>query len=141
MARIVAVVTLLSFGSALTGCYTTYTVNRDEFAKLQAPPEGAERATVADTEGKPVEVSDSTALFVRSTGGRRYPVTPFNFKLTESQLVASDRDTLLALDGVAKYEVDHVSTWKTVGLVTLGVAAAAGIVLGIVLGAGQKTFN
>jgi hypothetical protein len=46
-------------------------------------------------------------------------VTPFNFKITESQLVASDRDTLLAVDGIDAYEVDHLSTWKTVLIASL----------------------
>jgi len=43
-------------------------------------------------------VERDTRLAVRSEGGRKYPVTPFNFSVTQTQLVASDRDTLLALD-------------------------------------------
>lgn len=140
--RSIAAVTALTFlGSLFGGCYNTYTVSREEFAKLQHPPEGADKITVQDNNGKPVEVGDSTSLHVRSAGGRRYPVTAFNFTLTESQLVASDRDTLLSVENIAEFEVDHVSTWKTVGLISLGLAAAAGVIVGIVVTSGKKSFE
>ena len=140
--RLIAAVTALTFvGSMLGGCYNTYTVTREEVAKLQQPPDGADRVSVQDTAGKPVEVVDSTSLYVRSAGGRRYPVTAFNFSLTESQLVASDRDTLLAVESISDFEVDHVSTWKTVGLISLGVLAAAGVIVGVVVTSGSKSFE
>ena len=135
-----AVVIALLFTSSILGCYNTYTISRDEFARLQRAPDDASRkVTVKDAEDKNVVVEGGTQLYVRSVGGRRYPVTAFNFKLTESQLVASDRDTLLAVDGLASYEVDHLSTWKTVGLVSLGAAALAGVVVAIIVTAAQDT--
>ena len=55
--------------------------------------------------------------------------------------MASDRDTLLMLDGLSSYEVDHISTWKTVGLVGGITAALAGAILAIVFTSGKKSFG
>ena len=140
--KLTAVVTALLFSSfAVLGCYNTYRVSKEEFERLQQKPAETAVVTVKDDEGRNVVVADGTRLFVRSEGGRRYPVTAFNFRVTESQLVASDRDTLLAVDGIAKYEVDHLSTWKTIGLASLGAAAAAGVIVAIIVTAGKKTFE
>jgi len=139
MKRIVALITVAAF--LTLGCNNTYVVERDEFAKLKQKPDDSDSVTISDEGGTAVAVDESTKIYVRSIGGRRYPVTAFNFDLTDTQLVASDRDTLLMLDGLASYEVDHVSTWKTVGLVGGITAALAGVILGIVLTSGKKTFD
>ncbi len=110
-----------------TGCFDTYRFAPEEFAKLQRPEEIPR--TVKDKDSDQVVVDRGTSLYVRSKGGRRYPVTAFNFKMTRSQLVASDRDTLLALGEIDSYEVDLLSTWKTATLITLGVAVAAGLIV------------
>jgi hypothetical protein len=142
MKRFVAVVTaVMVLGASTTGCYNTYSVSKEEFEKLQRKPDDSEVVTVTDDEGVAVGVGRDTKLFVRSDGGRRYPVTPFNFKVTQSQLVASDRDTLLAVDGLAAYEIDHLSTWQTVGLVSLGALAAAGVIVAIIVTSGSKTLS
>ncbi len=134
--RLVSVVTALAFCFVSTGCFNTYSLEREEFAKLQRAD--AVPAVVKSKGGENVAVDRDTALFVRSVGGRRYPVTAFNFKLTESQLVASDRDTLLMTSELQSYEVDHLSTWKTVLLITAGALAAAGVIVGVVVSAGDK---
>jgi hypothetical protein len=139
MKRIVALFTVSVF--FLLGCNNTYIVDRSEFKKLERKPDDSALVTISDLAGTPVAVEDSTKLYVRSLGGRRYPVTAFNFNLTESQLVASDRDTLLMLDGLKTFEIDHVSTWKTIGLVGGISAALAGTILAIVLTSGTKTFG
>ena len=138
MKRIVALILIASF--VTFGCNNTYVVERDEFAKLKQKPDDSDSVTINDSSGLPVAVDESTKIYVRSVGGRRYPVTAFNFDLTDTQLVASDRDTLLMLDGLASYEVDHVSTWKTVGLVGGITAALAGTIVAIILTSGKKTF-
>ena len=141
MKRILSVVTEVCFFSATNGCYNTYVLEKDEFGRLQRAPDNSRNVTVTDKAGKKVAVSDGTSVYVRSTGGRRYQVTPFNFKMTESQLVASDRDTLLAVDGIDAYEVDHLSTWKTVLLASLGAGATAAVIFAIIFTSGQKTFE
>ena len=137
--RLVGSLTILLFLSA--ACYNTYYISQDQLQGLQTS-EGEDRATVTSVEGEEVVVEQDTRLAVRSDGGRRYPISPFNFKLTSSQIVASDRDTLVALTDLrAEAEVQHLSTWKTVGLISLGVAAAAGLIVGLVLTGGEKSFD
>lgn len=135
MKRLVAMGVLIAFGSV--GCYNTYRVPRTELETLQTSETGT--ATVRDVEGREVLVKDDTRLYVRSKGGKRYPLTPFNFRMTESQVVASDRDYILDLASLKEEaEVDHVSTWKTVSLISLGAAALAGLVVVTVLSAKSK---
>ncbi len=126
MKRLVAAVLVVSmFG---LGCYNTYTVPRSQLANLQEVPESGQ-ATVKDTDGKELVVKEDTRLFVRSQGGKRYPITPFNFKVTESQLVASDRDYILDVNGLKdNAEVEHMSTWKTALWITAGVAVAGALI-------------
>ena len=135
--RFVAASMALIFAMAATGCYNTYTFEREEFAKLQNP--STQEAVVQSVGGSAVSVDPQTNVYVRSVGGRRYQVTPFNFKLTESQLVASDRDTLLMVNELQSYEVDHLSTWKTALLLAGAAGAVAGIIVGVIISAGSST--
>jgi len=137
--RLAGSLTILLFLSA--ACYNTYYISREQLKELQVAEKG-DREVVKSVDGEEVVVERDTRLAVRSEGGRKYPVTPFNFSVTQTQLVASDRDTLLALDELRdEAEVQHLSTWKTVGLISLGVAAAAGLVVGLVLTGGEKSFS
>lgn len=134
MLRSVAVALLVTFSTV--GCYNTYYLKQETFAGLQRSDVTA--VNVTDNGGESVQVSDDSKLFARSTGGRRYQLTPFNFKMTKSQLVASDRDYILMLDEVESYEVDKLSTWKTVGLISLGVAAVGGFITAMAIKYGSK---
>lgn len=134
MLRSVAVALLVTFTTA--GCYNTYYLKQDTFAGLQKAD--VRTVNVDDTNGESVQVSDDSKLFARSTGGRRYQITPFNFKMTKSQLVASDRDYILMLDEIDSYEVDKLSTWKTVGLISMGVAAVGGFIAAMAIKYGSK---
>lgn len=136
----IALVTLVAFmGGALSGCFNTYQVAPEEFARLQASEEVP--LAVTSKGGDKVLVDRETNIFVRSVGGRRYPVTPFNFKMTSSQLVASDRDTLLALGEIDKYEVDLFSDTQTILLIAGGVALVAGLIVVTAITAGSKSFS
>ena len=138
--RLAAIITVVVFAVTATGCFNTYHFDREEFSKLQRSTKPV--VVVKSKGGSQVAVDANTALYVRSNGGRRYPVSAFNFKLSESQLVASDRDTLLMVNELKSYEADHLSTWQTVLLIAGGAAAVAGIIVGVVVSAGDKaTFS
>jgi len=133
------VLTLVCFSSvALLGCFNTYQVAQDAFAKLQVSEEIPLAVTTKG--GEKVLVDRDTNIYVRSLGGRRYPVTPFNFKMTSSQVVASDRDTLLALGEIDNYEVDLFSDTQTILLISAGVAVVAGLIVVTAITAGTKSF-
>jgi len=135
--RLVALTTAVAFAVVSSGCYNTYHFEREEFAELQRIDKPV--VIVKSKGGSKVAVDSNTALYVRSNGGRRYPISAFNFKLTDSQLVASDRDTLLMVNELESYEVDHLSTWQTILLIAAGAGAAAGIIVGVFLSADSKT--
>lgn len=162
--RPTAILALAALVSAsLSGCYNTYRVPADEFRKLQSagaviedqklasvisPEEVSalekrgenDLVTVTDDKNEKVGVNRDTRLFVRSEGGRRYQVTAFNFSMASSQLVASDRDYLLPLSEVKSFEVDHLSTGKTVVLVSAGVIVATGLIVGIIVASGKASY-
>ncbi|NOZ01303.1 MAG: hypothetical protein GXP54_05370 [Deltaproteobacteria bacterium] len=130
MKRAVALLLILSL--VAMGCYSTYQIPRTELQKLQSSETGT--AVVKGVDGEDLVVEQDTRLFVRSKGGKRYPITPFNFKMTESQLVASDRDYILDMNGLEQDgEVDNLSIWKTALLGTLGGLVLSGIIVWAVL--------
>lgn len=119
----------LVFSMLALGCYNTYRIPTSQLETLQSPPEQGDSVTVTDEKGEQVVVKDDSRVFVESDGGKRYPITPFNFKLTESQLVASDRDYILARDGLKDGgEIELVSTWKWALGITGGVVLAGAII-------------
>jgi hypothetical protein len=160
--RAAAWTVLVALLGSLTGCYNTYQVAPDEFRKLQSRTALREDSRLADkitpeeltaltslgeqdtvtvnsTENEKVGVNRDTKLFVRSQGGRRYEVTPFNFSMVSSQLVASDRDTLVPLSDLASFEIDHLSTPKTVAMISLAVVGAASVIAVIFAVSGSKS--
>jgi hypothetical protein len=136
MKKIIALMVIFSFSSL--ACYNTYYISRDELKKIQSSEETS--VTVKSVTNESIQVKEDSRLFVRSLGGKKYQITPFNFKLTESQVVASDRDYILMLDELKENgEVENVSTWKTAGLITLGLGAVTGLIMAFILTQGQKT--
>jgi len=161
--RASALVLLGTLTVSTSGCYNTYELPQEEFRKLQsaaalgddrklekitpeemtALQERAEADSVAvqSVKNEKVAVNRDTKLFVRSQGGRRFQLTPFNFSMASSQLVASDRDTLMPVSELKSFEVDQFSNGKTIAMVSLGAAAAAGLIIAIIQTAGKKTFQ
>lgn len=138
MKKLVALLMVLTFGSF--ACYTSYHISMDQLKELQASDQAVK--IVNTEEGKKVEVNQNTRLFVRAVDGKRWPITPFNFKLTDSQLVASDRDYIFMANQLqSKGEIDLLSTFKTVGLIGLGAVVVTGIIAYTVATAGQKSFS
>jgi hypothetical protein len=71
-----------------------------------------------------VPVSTANAMNVVTEDGESFRVTPFNFMMSQQQLVSPEYDLLLSLDEVEGGEVREFSTWKTVGTIA-GVSAVA----------------
>jgi hypothetical protein len=71
-----------------------------------------------------VPVSTANPVNVVTKDGETHRVTPFNFMMSEQQIVSPEYDLLLSLDDVEGGEVREFSTWKTVGTI-LGVSAVA----------------
>ena len=164
MKRLTAIALTVMLSTGMSGCYSSFQIPTTELRKLQSP-EGLmndrilgdnlqkeemlalvnrqAKDSIAVTTGKntQVAVTTNTRVYVRSSGGRRYRITPFNFRIAGSQLVASDRDTLLPMANISASEVDLLSAGKTTGMIGLGVVTVAGVIAVIVANAGKKTFD
>ena len=71
-----------------------------------------------------VRLNTASPLRVITNDGAYHRVTPFNFAMTDSQLVSPDYDLLLPIDSVDGAEVQTFSGWKT-GLFIGGAVATA----------------
>ena len=138
MKRLISIALLVIF--APIACYNTYYISNDELKKLERSDKPM--VVVKDHKGQELQVKETSKLYVRSVGGKRYQITPFNFKLTAQQLVASDRDYILDVKGLKPGgEIDTPSVWKNALLIGGGVAIVTGLILGVVFTAGSKSFR
>lgn len=143
------------------GCYNTYKISWDEMAKLQEGGDNAvvrvkindgtaASAPVAETAegaeqpaeqasaptGEPgegmIDVTANTKIGVTEKDGSYHQISPFNFTMTQQQLVAPDEDLLLLRSEIETGNVKQVSGTKTALLVAAGVAILAGGVIYVV---------
>ena len=85
-----------------------------------------------------VAVNTASPMYVLTEGGEKLRVTPFNFAVTDTQVVAPDYDLLVPISDVKGGEVQTFSGWKT-GLMIAGVTAlAVGFFVGIQLTADEE---
>ncbi len=101
-----------------------------------APDEASDATSTVPTEGEAragcvqVPVSTANSLKVMTNDGVEHRVTPFNFIMSDTQLVSPEYDLLLGLNDVSSAEVKRFSRWKTVAtiagvsIVTIGTFAA-----------------
>jgi hypothetical protein len=78
-----------------------------------------------------VPVSTANPVTVVTENGTEYRVTPFNFMMSQQQLVSPEYDLLLSLDQVKGAEVQQFSTWKTTATIVGVSAVAIGSFIGI----------
>ena len=101
-------------------------------AKADGEKSGDENGEKAAKAGcKSVPVSTSNAINVVTNEGNKRRVTPFNFMMSEQQLVAPEYDLLLSLDNVKGAKVREFSTWKTIGTIAAVSAVSIGSFIGI----------
>jgi hypothetical protein len=129
---------LLAVAAVQTACYNRYRISTDELTKLDSAHISKE-VVVTDSTGQSVTVGSTTPIRVLTQSGETYSVTPFNFALTDSQLVAPDYDLLLARSNVREAEVAQFAAGKTWGLVAGGIAAAVGSFVLITVVAGSDS--
>ncbi len=82
-----------------------------------------------------VKVNTASPLRVVTTEGQNFRVTPFNFAVTDTQLVSPDYDLLLPIDNVEGAEVETFSGMKTGLMIGGGVVAAVATFVLIALNA------
>ena len=135
MKKLIASVLIGCF--AAFGCYSSYTIDKEELKKLQAGND-AEYIVVNTEDGEAIEVSGGNALTVVTAEDDEYRITPFNFILSDTQLVSPDYDLLLPAEQVMEAEVRDISYGKTFGLIGGIVVATVGLFIAIDLFAGDE---
>lgn len=101
-----------------------------------APSDEATEAPATSYDGCAlVKVSAGNALHIVKTDGEMKRVTPFNFIMSQGQLVSPEYNLLENLTDVNGAEVDEFSTWKTVATIAGVSAVAIGTFVGISLAA------
>ncbi|MDX9722900.1 MAG: hypothetical protein RBU37_19275 [Myxococcota bacterium] len=124
MRRLIALCLLAPFFSL--ACYNSYTIPKSELARLQSGQE-TEGVVVRSVDEEDVEIAPETPLEVVVDDDVQYRITPYNFLLSESQLVSPDYDLLLPAESVQYATVRETSYLKTFGLVgPIGAAVGAG---------------
>ena len=115
---------LVALTAVQTACYNRYTISTDELSNLDST-HIARSVVVKDDSGMDVTVSATTPIKVQ-TATSEFSVSPFNFALTESQLVAPDYDLLLSREEVTGAVVSEFASSKTWSIAAGGLLAAIG---------------
>lgn len=119
--RLVTPLVLVAF--AQLACYKSYTITTEQLAELQSSAI-AESVTMS-TESGEVDVSATTPIRVFTTD-ETVNVSPFNFTMNESNLIAPDYDLLLRRDQITGARVQEFSKGRTIGLIVGAVLVAGG---------------
>ena len=115
---------LVALTAVQTACYNRYNISTDELTNLDSS-HIARSVVVKDNAGMDIAVSATTPIKVQ-TAASEFSVSPFNFALTESQLVAPDYDLLLSREDVTGAVVSEFNPAKTWSLAAGGLLAAVG---------------
>lgn len=132
--RLTATICAIAF--AQLACYNRYRIPTEELERLESG-NIAEFVTVSTDQGD-VTVRATTPIEVEA-GGERYNISPFNFALSDQQLVAPDYDLLLSRDAITGARVSQFAKGRTIGLVVGSVLAAGGAFAAISLLAGSDS--
>lgn len=92
----------------------------------------------ADNGCTKVPVSTANTLNLVMVSGDRKRVTPFNFIMSETQVVSPEYNLLEQLNTVEGAEVKQFSTWKTVAMISGATVATIGTFVAISLLAGDS---
>ncbi|MEE2644316.1 MAG: hypothetical protein VYD19_05235 [Myxococcota bacterium] len=130
----------------LNGCYNTYRVNLDEMQKISESNDVTYRQ-ITTKDGLQVSVTENSRVGVLVQNGegadpRQVSISPFNFSISDLQLVAPDEDQLLPRQAIESGYVELIDPLRTTLLITGGIAAIAAAGLVIVISAPeQKQFG
>lgn len=116
------------------------TESSEQTASDATPPEDEQKGESVPAGCSKVPVSTGNALNVVLDNGEKRRVTPFNFMMSEQQLVAPEYDLLVSTDRVKGAEVREFSTWKTIGMIAGVSAVTIGTFVGISLTSDEQQF-
>ena len=121
-----------------TGCYNTYSVSMDEFKKIQEA-DGAEFKLIKTEDGQEITITENSRVGVSDINGRYYPISPFNFTINNTQLVAPDEDLLLQTKAIEDTNVKLVDPTNTALLIGSVAVVLIGAAVGVSLATPECT--
>ena len=126
----------------LSGCYNTYRVSLDEMKKIAESNDVTYRE-ISTEGGQTVSVTENSRVGVLLKGSEGESLTPvsispFNFSISDFQLVAPDEDQLLSRQVIESGYVELIDPLRTTLLITGGVLALAGVGLAIIVSAPEQ---
>src|SRR5690554_1195195 len=140
------VVEVLGDCAGTKSAYRSVDLHGSQWAEAAEATTGDQATDATSTSDAPradgcttVPVSTANALNVRTTDGALHRVTPFNFVMSESQLVSPEYDLLLPMNEVSGADVKQFSTWKTVATISGVSLVAIGTFVGISLLAPEES--
>ena len=127
---LISLVTLISF--LQIGCYKTYNLNLDELKKVQES-DGATFKALNTEDGQSLTVTENSRVGVIDKKNIYYPISPFNFTISDRQLVAPDEDLLLMRSQIKAANIKLIDPTNTIILVTSTLAVLVGAAIAITL--------
>jgi hypothetical protein len=115
-----------------TGCYNIYTVDMDEFKKIQEA-DGATFKTIKTDDGQEITITDNSRVGVTDLNGKYLSITPFNFTVNKMQLISPDDDILMPRGQIQEANVKLVDPTNTALLIGGVALALVGAAIGISL--------
>ncbi|MFT4703840.1 MAG: hypothetical protein ACI81R_001533 [Bradymonadia bacterium] len=117
-------------------CYKSYTITTDELEQLQSS-NIAESVTLPTADGE-VEVSVATPITLQIADGENHRLSPFNFTMNESNLIAPDYNLLVTRSNIEGARVQQFSKGRTIALIVGSIVAAGGLFAVVTLTAPEE---
>ena len=106
------------------GCYNTYRIELKELKNIQES-DGASFKAIKTAKGQSITVTENSRVGVVDQNKKYYAISPFNFTLSDLQLVAPDEDLILSRGQIKSANVKQINPTKTTMLI-LGALAVIG---------------
>ena len=124
---ILCIISTLQFG-----CYNTYRIELTELKSIQES-DGESFKKIKTAKGQEITVTENSRVGVIDYKKDYHAISPFNFTLSDLQLVAPDEDLLLPRKRIKSANIKQINPTRTTMLILGAVAIlAGGVVFAIV---------
>ena len=114
------------------GCYNTYRIELNELKSIQES-DGASFKKIKTAKGQEITITENSRVGVIDQNKKYHAISPFNFTLSDLQLVAPDDDLLLARPQIKSANIKQINPTRTTILILSTLAIiGGGVVFAIV---------
>ena len=116
------------------GCYNTYTISLDELRQVQES-DGASFKALKTEDGRTITVTENSRLGIVDANNQYIAISPFNFTISDIQLVAPDEDRIIPNSQIKSATIKQINPTNTTILVAGTLAILVGAAVGVILSA------